>query len=85
MNALDVHPKYCSYMIMFKTSKSCLVTGGSDGCVAFWDYRLRRRISQFDDFPTSISSLAFNADGTQLAIASSYLYENGRVEFVCVH
>lgn len=28
-------------------------------------------------YPTSISSLAFSYDGSMLAIASSYMYENG--------
>ena len=30
-------------------------------------------------FPTSIAALAFNHDGTELAIASSYTFEEGDV------
>lgn len=32
---------------------------------------------QLDEFSTSVSCLTFNADGTKLGIATSYLYENG--------
>jgi cell cycle arrest protein BUB3 len=31
-------------------------------------------------FPTSIAALAFNEDGSQLAIASSYTFEDGERE-----
>ena len=58
--------------------KSCLVTGGGDKAVYFWDYKSKKRLSYFRDFPSSVSSLAFNNDGTVLAIATSYLYENGQ-------
>lgn len=57
------------------------MTGGGDGVVTLWNYQKRKRITQFDQFPTSISSLAFNYDGSQLAIACSYLYENGKIEY----
>ena len=35
---------------------------------------------QFIRYPTSISALAFNHDGSYLAIASSYTYEEGEKE-----
>lgn len=35
---------------------------------------------QFDKYPTSVSSLAFNAAGDMLAVASSYTYESGEKE-----
>ena len=44
----------------------------------FWDYKSKKRVSQIHSLPSSISSLAFNHDGSYLAIASSYLYENGK-------
>ena len=62
--------------------KPCLVTGGSDKNIFFWDYRSKKRISQISSLPSSVSSLAFSYDGSYLAIASSYLYENGHMEWV---
>ncbi|KNB43804.1 hypothetical protein JH06_2586 [Blastocystis sp. subtype 4] len=67
VNALAVHP-----------TKSCLVTGGGDKAVYFWDYKSKKRLSYLRDLPSSVSSLAFNNDGSVLAIATSYLYENGQ-------
>ena len=46
----------------------------------FWDYKSKKRLSYVRDLPTSVSSLAFNHDGSLIAIASSYLYENGKAE-----
>eukprot|EP00635_Sarcinochrysidales_sp_CCMP3193_P012216 CAMPEP_0118892308 /NCGR_PEP_ID=MMETSP1166-20130328/1955_1 /TAXON_ID=1104430 /ORGANISM="Chrysoreinhardia sp, Strain CCMP3193" /LENGTH=355 /DNA_ID=CAMNT_0006831021 /DNA_START=140 /DNA_END=1207 /DNA_ORIENTATION=+ len=75
VNAVDFHPSYGTF-----------VTGGSDGKCFSWDPDSKRRICQIagpDDhkeggaFPTSIAALAFNNDGTRLAIASSYNYEHG--------
>ncbi|KAF1765863.1 hypothetical protein GCK72_005816 [Caenorhabditis remanei] len=64
VHAVAFHPKYGSF-----------ATGGSDGIVNIWDPFNRKRIIQLHKFETSISSLSFNEDGTQLAIASSYQYE----------
>ena len=50
-------------------------TGGSDGFVNIWDGYNKKRLCQFHRFPTSIASHYFSADGTVLAIASSYMYE----------
>jgi cell cycle arrest protein BUB3 len=35
---------------------------------------------QISSYPTSIASLAFNAQGNLLAVASSYMYEYGQRE-----
>ncbi|UMM19281.1 hypothetical protein L5515_014953 [Caenorhabditis briggsae] len=64
VHAVAFHPKFGSF-----------ATGGSDGIVNIWDPFNRKRIIQLHKFETSISSLSFNEDGTQLAIASSYQYE----------
>jgi cell cycle arrest protein BUB3 len=37
---------------------------------------------QYPTYPTSIAALAFNRTGTQLAIASSYTWEEGEKEYV---
>ncbi|CAB3411183.1 unnamed protein product [Caenorhabditis bovis] len=65
INTVAFHPKYGTF-----------ATGGSDGIVNIWDPFNRKRLIQLHKFETSIISLSFNEDGTQLAIASSYQYEN---------
>lgn len=56
------------------------MTGGGNHSVCFWDYKSKKRITQITAFDQPIAALAFNTDGSKLAIASSYLYENGKEE-----
>ena len=65
VNAISFHKDYNTF-----------ATGGSDGYVNIWDGYNKKRLCQFHRFPTSIASLSFSSDGTVLAIASSYMYEN---------
>ncbi|VEL23262.1 unnamed protein product, partial [Protopolystoma xenopodis] len=53
---------------------------GCDGFVNIWDGFNRKRLAQLHRFHTSIASLDFSDDGTQLAIAAAYMYENGQLE-----
>lgn len=57
-------------------------TGGCDGYVCVWDGDNRKRLSQYAKFPTSVSALAFSDDGSMLAIASSYTFEEGEREWI---
>eukprot|EP00051_Salpingoeca_urceolata_P000937 m.37370 g.37370 ORF g.37370 m.37370 type:complete len:322 (-) comp11103_c0_seq2:1691-2656(-) len=66
VNALAFHPTYRTF-----------ATGGGDGLVNVWDPSRKKRLCQFHRYPTSISSLAFNATGNTLAISASYTYEEG--------
>merc|ERR1712107_331574 len=64
VNAISFHKDYNTF-----------ATGGSDGYVNIWDGYNKKRLCQFHGYPTSIASLAFAGDGSVLAIASSYMYE----------
>ena len=44
-----------------------------------WDPFNKKRLCQFHRYPTSIASLAFSNDGSTLAIASSYMQEQGDI------
>ncbi|TNN83744.1 Mitotic checkpoint protein BUB3 [Liparis tanakae] len=65
--------------ISFHSIHNTFATGGSDGFVNIWDPFNKKRLCQFHRYPTSIASLAFNNDGTMLAIASSYMHEKGDI------
>ncbi|CAI4222625.1 unnamed protein product [Auanema sp. JU1783] len=65
VNAIAFHPVHGTF-----------ATGGSDSMVNIWDPFNRKRLVQLHKFNTSITSLSFNSDGSQLAIASSYAYEH---------
>ena len=66
--------------VAVESRRNCLVTGGGNHSVCFWDYKSKKRITQITAFDQPIAALAFNTDGSKLAIASSYLYENGKEE-----
>lgn len=45
--------------------------------LVLWDGLNKKKLTTLPPFPTSISTLAFSPDGTELAIASSYTFEDG--------
>jgi len=68
---------YSVNAISFHHGFNTFATGGSDGHVNVWDGFNKKRLCQYRRYPTSISSLSFSSDGSFLAIASSYMYEQG--------
>ncbi|XP_057317689.1 mitotic checkpoint protein BUB3-like [Hydractinia symbiolongicarpus] len=66
--------------IAFHSGYNTFATGGSDGFVNVWDGFNKKRLCQFHRYPSSISSLSFSNDGSILAIAVSYLNEEGEKE-----
>jgi len=66
VNTMAFHPVHGTF-----------ATGGCDGFVAIWDGQNKKRLAQLYQYPTSISSLSFSEDGSMLAVASSYTYEEG--------
>ncbi|KAI9362935.1 WD40-repeat-containing domain protein [Zopfochytrium polystomum] len=67
VNAIAYHPIHGTF-----------VSGGGDSFVCIWDGFNRKRLKSFPKFPTSIASLSFSCDGSLLAIASSYTFEEGQ-------
>ncbi|KAH8232581.1 hypothetical protein KR032_009937 [Drosophila birchii] len=62
VNALSFHNVYQTF-----------ATGGSDGIVNIWDGFNKKRLCQFHEYDTSISTLNFSSDGSALAIGCSYM------------
>jgi len=69
VNALAFHPKFGTF-----------ASGGCDGTVCIWDGANKKRLCQLAKHPVGISALVFNRDGTILAAASSYTFEEGEKE-----
>lgn len=61
VNAISFHPTYNTF-----------ATGGSDGFVNIWDGFNKKRLCQFRQYHTSVTSLNFSSNGSTLAIACSY-------------
>lgn len=66
VNTVAFHPVYGTF-----------VSGGCDGIVNSWDGGNKKRITQLPAYSNSIASLSFNCDGSLLAVAASYTYEEG--------
>jgi len=66
VNAIAFHPQHGTF-----------ATGGCDGVVNTWDGTKKKRIYQFKPYQTSIAALCFNSQGTKLAVAASYTFEQG--------
>lgn len=62
--------------ISFHRQHKTFATGGSDGVVNIWDSKNKKRLVQFHQYPTSITSVDFSHDGLSLAIACSFLFDD---------
>jgi len=70
VNAIAFHPQY---------TKS-FATGGCDGTVVIWDSFHKKRLRDIGNYSNSIAALVFSEDGTEIAIAASYTFEEGQRE-----
>ncbi|CAM9100525.1 unnamed protein product [Discosporangium mesarthrocarpum] len=68
VNAMAFHPVHGTF-----------ATGGCDKLVNMWDGKNKKRLWQSLAYPTGIAALAFNHDGSRLAVASSYTFEQGEI------
>ncbi|KAA1475065.1 WD40 repeat-like protein [Dentipellis sp. KUC8613] len=66
VNCLAFHPIYNTF-----------ASAGSDGTVSIWDHKVKKRLRQYPRYPTAIPSIAFNSDGTKLAVGVSYTWDQG--------
>lgn len=57
VNALAYHPVHGTF-----------ASGGGDGFVALWDGVAKRRIRQYQRFPSSVAAVAFDSEGKWLAV-----------------
>jgi len=71
VNALAFHPIHGTF-----------ASGGGDGVVALWDGVAKRRIRQYQRYPSSVAALAFISNGKYLAIGISPGFEDGKEEDV---
>ncbi|POY75761.1 hypothetical protein BMF94_1171 [Rhodotorula taiwanensis] len=63
--------------LAFNPHWGTFATGGGDGTVSLWDPVAKKRLRQLPKYPAPVSALAFNCDGTQLAVAFSEEDEGG--------
>ena len=71
VNALAFHPVHGTF-----------ASGGGDGVVALWDGIAKRRIRQYQKYPSSVAAVDFSGNGKYLAIAISPGFEDGKDDVV---
>ena len=85
VNALAFHPTYVSTaffkfpLISLNTLHryNTFASAGSDGTVSIWDHKVKKRLRQYPKFPNPVSAIAFNCDGTKIAVGASYTWDEG--------
>ncbi|TVY43440.1 Mitotic checkpoint protein [Lachnellula occidentalis] len=70
VNALAFHPVHGTF-----------ASGGGDGVVALWDANAKRRIRQYQKYPTSVAALCFSSDGKYLAVGVCPGFENDQEDY----
>lgn len=66
VNCLAFHPTYNTF-----------ASAGSDGTVSIWDHKVKKRLKQYPKYPGPVASVAFNCDGTKIAVGVSYTWDEG--------
>ncbi|KAF8958904.1 WD40-repeat-containing domain protein [Flammula alnicola] len=66
VNSLAFHPVYNTF-----------ASAGSDGTVSIWDHKVKKRLRQYPKFPGPVAAVAFNCDGTKMAVGISYTWDEG--------
>jgi len=68
---------YPVHALAFHPVHGTFVSGGGDGVVALWDAVAKRRIRQYQKYPSSVAAMTFSEDGRKLAVAVSPGFEDG--------
>ncbi|KIJ29057.1 hypothetical protein M422DRAFT_37087 [Sphaerobolus stellatus SS14] len=66
VNALAFHPVHNTF-----------ASAGGDGTVSIWDHSAKKRLRQYPKYQMSVQDVAFNCDGSLLAIGVGYGWEQG--------
>lgn len=66
VNSLAFHPIHNTF-----------ASAGSDGTVSIWDHKVKKRLRQYPKFPGPVAAVGFNCDGSKIAVAVSYTWDEG--------
>ncbi|KAF9234727.1 WD40 repeat-like protein [Melanogaster broomeanus] len=76
VNALAFHPVLVLFVYNISVYNT-FASAGSDGTVSIWDHKVKKRLRQYPKYSAPIPSVAFNCDGTRLAVGVSYTWDDG--------
>lgn len=67
--------------LAFNAVHGTFASGGGDGVVALWDAVAKRRIRQYQKYPSSVSAVSFSSDGKYLAVGVCPGFEDGKEDY----
>jgi cell cycle arrest protein BUB3 len=67
--------------LAFNPVHGTFASGGGDGVVALWDAVAKRRIRQYQKYPSSVAAVAFSSDGKYLAVGVCPGFEDGKEDY----
>lgn len=70
VNSLAFHPTFNTF-----------ASAGSDGTVSIWDHKVKKRLRQYPKFPGGVAAVAFNCDGSRIAVGVSSTWDEGEAGF----
>ena len=70
VNSLAFHPSYNTF-----------ASAGSDATVSIWDHKVKKRLRQYPKFRGGVAAVAFNCDGSRLAVGVSCTWDEGEAGF----
>jgi cell cycle arrest protein BUB3 len=63
--------------LAFHLTYNTFASAGSDGTVSIWDHKVKKRLKQYSKYPGPVAGVAFNCDGTKIAVGVSYTWDDG--------
>ena len=70
VNCLAFHPTFNTF-----------ASAGSDATVSIWDHKVKKRLRQYPKFPGGVAAVAFNCDGSRIAVGVSSTWDEGEEGF----
>jgi WD40 repeat protein len=70
VNSLAFHPSYNTF-----------ASAGSDATVSIWDHKVKKRLRQYPKFRGGVAAVAFNCDGSRIAVGVSCTWDEGEAGF----
>ena len=70
VNSLAFHPSFNTF-----------ASAGSDATVSIWDHKVKKRLRQYPKFQGGVAAVAFNCDGSRIAVGVSSTWDEGEDGF----
>jgi WD40 repeat protein len=77
---MQLHTTKSNILLLIFPSDNIFLSGGSDKYIYGWHNKKRKKLFKTNKFPQPISHISLNSNSSVVAIASSWLCEDGNFE-----